>query len=259
MRCHEVRSLIGPYLDSELDAKTSFDIQQHLESCAECARVVEAERTLDARIFAVLRDGHRSAPLWERLEADIDAPGFWNRFKRAKPMTFVSFGAAVAALVALAGFLWLRAPRLELAASVAKDHEEYLAGKMAPEFAGAVPESVAQKLGARLNTNAFAVLPAASEFRYEGARLCHLSGVPAAWTLGRFEGVPVSLIVFRKSELERFPGTKARLEAGHPVLCARTGRFQFAARVLDGHVVCAVAQTSKEKLEALVKSVRGAG
>ena len=43
MRCHEARNLLGPYLDSELDAKASLEVAQHLESCEDCARVFDAE------------------------------------------------------------------------------------------------------------------------------------------------------------------------------------------------------------------------
>jgi len=43
MNCHEIQSLTGPYLDSELDAKTSLGIQQHLAACPACARRFAAE------------------------------------------------------------------------------------------------------------------------------------------------------------------------------------------------------------------------
>jgi len=39
MKCDEVQTLHGPYLDSELDAKNSLEIQQHLKTCPGCARL----------------------------------------------------------------------------------------------------------------------------------------------------------------------------------------------------------------------------
>ena len=39
MKCNEVRNLVLGYLDSELDARTSQEIQLHLQSCPECAQI----------------------------------------------------------------------------------------------------------------------------------------------------------------------------------------------------------------------------
>ena len=43
MKCAEVRKFVRLYLDSELDAKNSFEVEQHLESCVECAGLFEAD------------------------------------------------------------------------------------------------------------------------------------------------------------------------------------------------------------------------
>ena len=47
MKCAEVRKFVRLYLDSELDAKHSFEVEQHLESCVECAGLFEAEKKFD--------------------------------------------------------------------------------------------------------------------------------------------------------------------------------------------------------------------
>lgn len=260
MRCHEVRNLFGPYVDSELDAKTSFEIEQHLESCADCARVFKAERDLDGRIFSALRRGEKTEGIWAKLEAQISSPTFWGRIKRIRPSTLVGLGVCLAVAVGLlAVFVGSNLRRLDLAVAVEKDHRAYLEGTMAPEFAGPLPEEIARTLSGRLDARAFSTLPSAAGFRAEGARVCHLSGVPVAWIMGRYQGIPVSLIVLKTSELTHFPGAKRRIASGEPVICTRTGSFQFAARVVGEQVVCAVAETSKTQLEDLVKSVRGPG
>ena len=43
MRCEEVQSLHGPYLDSELEARSTLEIEQHLKSCPDCARLFAEE------------------------------------------------------------------------------------------------------------------------------------------------------------------------------------------------------------------------
>jgi anti-sigma factor RsiW len=71
MKCHEVKDLSGFYLDSELDAKTSFDIRQHLESCPACARWFVAEEQLNAQLAAALRRGQRTPELWDKVERQV--------------------------------------------------------------------------------------------------------------------------------------------------------------------------------------------
>ena len=112
-----------------------------------------------------------------------------------------------------------------------------------------------QELGDKLDKAAFSFRPATAQFTADGARFCHVANVPTALILGHYENVPVSLLVFNKSELSHFPKTKARLESGEPVVCSRAGRYQFAARFLDGHVVCMISEAPRPVLENLLKSV----
>src|SRR5207302_395140 len=128
-----------------------------------------------------------------------------------------------------------------------------------PEFTGAVPDEIARQLGDQLDVAAFAVRPASTEFSSQGARLCHVENVPVALILGQFQGAPVSLIVLKKSELAHFPKTKRKLESGDPIACSRAGRFQFAARFVDDHVVCLIADAPRPQLEELLKTVNKPG
>ena len=79
MKCDEVQTLHGPYLDSELDAKTSLEIEQHLKSCPECARLFAEEEKLEARIRAGLNQGPRTAALWEQIEREVAAAASASR------------------------------------------------------------------------------------------------------------------------------------------------------------------------------------
>ncbi len=257
MRCHEARKFLGPYLDSELDAKTSLEIEQHLETCRECAQYFGAEQKLDQHIFSILRQGQKTGPLWERVESQIKASGFWATVRRFPRL--MRIGLATAMVLFLTLMLWPKTHRMELASAIEKDHRAYVEGYLTAEFTGALPENLAPKLAGRLDAAAFSTLPVSASFRADGARLCHLSGVPVAWMMARCDNVPVSWIVLKKAELDRFPQAKRRFERGQPVVCIRTGRFQFAARVVGQHVVCAIADAPKAQLEELLKSVPDSG
>jgi anti-sigma factor RsiW len=71
MKCNEVQTMQGPYLDSELDAKTTLEIEQHLTGCPACARLFALEQKLEARITAGLNRGSRTAALWAQIERKV--------------------------------------------------------------------------------------------------------------------------------------------------------------------------------------------
>jgi hypothetical protein len=118
-----------------------------------------------------------------------------------------------------------------------------------------VPDDLARASGGRLDISAFAFAPSRPAFHPRTTRFCLVGGVPAALKVGECEGALVSMLVFRKAELEHFPDTKRKLESGHAVACSRVGRFHFAAREFNGHVVCVIGETSMAALEDLVNSV----
>jgi anti-sigma factor RsiW len=73
MKCDELQPLQGPYLDSELDARTSLEIEQHLKACPNCARLFAEEQKLAARLKAGLNRGQRTAALWDEIERSVAA------------------------------------------------------------------------------------------------------------------------------------------------------------------------------------------
>jgi anti-sigma factor RsiW len=252
MKCAEVRNFVRLYLDSELDAKESFEVEQHLQSCAECAGLFGAEKRFDERLGQFLRSGSATPALWEKVEPHI-APSRSRRIKALWPL------ALAASLLIAASLIFLtRARTLDLANAVEECHSAYVHQITTPEFSGAVPEGIAQSFGGRLDAGAFAYRLSETAFSSSGARLCHVEGVPVALILGRCAETPVSMIVFKKSELGHFPETKRKLESGDPIACSRSGRYQFAARFIDDHVVCVVGDEPRSVLEDLLRAVRRA-
>jgi anti-sigma factor RsiW len=81
MKCQEVQTLHGPYLDSELDAKTSLEIEQHLAACPACARLFAEEEKLEARMTSGLNRGPRTAALWEQIEREVVSASSGSRLR----------------------------------------------------------------------------------------------------------------------------------------------------------------------------------
>ncbi len=254
MNCPEARKLLHLYLDSELDARSTQDVGRHLEACAECAELFAAEARIERRMIEVLRRGRRNASLWEEVEARIRPP---RRFAGWKLRRAIAAGLALALLAGV--ILWRGSRPLDLAEAVAHCHSAYAQRLTAPEFSGEVPEAIARQLGERLDVAAFSFRPSAPAFRSQGARFCRLDDVPVALILGEVLDKPVSLVVFKRSELKHFPNTRRRLESGEPIVCGRAGRFQFASRLVNDHVVCVVSEMPRRRLEELLRTVNPSG
>jgi hypothetical protein len=113
MKCDEVQPLQGPYLDSELDARTAVEIQEHLKSCSECARLFLEEERFESWITAGLKQGQRSASLWEATERAVsEAEGAAKRQQPAPGAApAVPWTGFLAALAAQVGIGWRRTPR----------------------------------------------------------------------------------------------------------------------------------------------------
>jgi len=96
MQCQETRKWISPYLDSELDPTKTFEVSQHLESCAPCRARFEKERRADELIGAALRR-EESYVDWSAIERQILAPA--RRIIPIRPKWLLAAAACVAFLL----------------------------------------------------------------------------------------------------------------------------------------------------------------
>jgi anti-sigma factor RsiW len=88
MKCDEVQTLHGPYLDSELDARTTLEIEQHLKACPACARLFAEGEKLEALTKAGLKRGPRTPALWAQIEREVAAAAIHT--SRSRPPARVS-------------------------------------------------------------------------------------------------------------------------------------------------------------------------
>ena len=107
MNCREARRCLSPYLDSELDADTTFAISEHLRVCAPCRLRFEGEIHVDKLIVTGLSIGEMPDAMWRRMIQPL------RRSQRAPWRAYAPLAAAaVIALVAWAGWRTIRvAPR----------------------------------------------------------------------------------------------------------------------------------------------------
>lgn len=74
MRCCDARAWMSAYLDSELDAGTTFKVSCHLECCEACCERFASESSADASIAGELRRVAMPDALWSDLCCSVTGP-----------------------------------------------------------------------------------------------------------------------------------------------------------------------------------------
>lgn len=189
MKCAQVRCYMSPYLDSELDGKTTFEISGHLEFCPACARLFDHEAELDRAIFERIKlpEGDESVVLERALKRALSAHGIT---RRAWP-----WAAAVFLLILGAWATWNRSGHAEapaLVELVAGDHLKYLKGEAPFELASSDARQVEAFLTENLEQTACA-LPAGESWEIQGARICRSEGTRIGLVTLSYKGLPVSV------------------------------------------------------------------
>jgi anti-sigma factor RsiW len=199
MKCEESSRLLSPYLDSELDPKTSFDMSSHFEQCASCRERFEAERRIDHAIAIELRKPDpRDEEHWNRARALALRPsghgGLW---------ALLILGAIIAATA----FAALRPhAAIGLAQELRSVYLALEANRSTLDLATANPNAVETFCRDQLGL-AIRVPAAAGSFTLEGARKCSLRGAGAAALSYRDGEHRILVVVFNADHLDRFPAS----------------------------------------------------
>ena len=252
MRCEEVRQFLSPYIDSELDDKTTFLIGRHLDDCPECATRFRQEEELELAISQRLRrpTGDETTVFHGALKRALAA--------RRHPRRRLSLAVAAATLFVLtpvlAFYFYFSSGDLpDLVAAAAADHTKSVRGELAPQVGGEEPEALAEFLSESLGAEVKFHLPSTG-WTVDGARLCRLRSVKVGLIMLRRGTTPVSLFVVPGSEAKKFPETRD--------VAPRNPRFQVQGGYGvvsvndDGALYCAIGDLAPESLEGLLASAR---
>jgi anti-sigma factor RsiW len=204
--CEEIRDLLSPYADGELDLERGVEIERHLTSCPACAAVLERTRALSGAL-ADPSLYHRAPPdLVRRVRASVRrANGTGNRLAWR-------LAVAAAAAVVVVAALWgatrgLSDPAEErLAREVVTGHIRSLMlerhqvdvassdqHKVKPWFIGKVDFAPEVK---DLSDQGFPLI---------GGRLDYIDGRPAAALVYRRNGHLINAFIWRVSGKDRPP------------------------------------------------------
>jgi anti-sigma factor RsiW len=249
MNCRELREYLFAFLDSELDAALSIEVQRHLELCPECAREAEIERAIRRQLTNALDESNeeQTQASDQRLDEVFGrvALGDQPRLKSA-PIRWrwvsVLSAAAVIGIVMVLGFQWrgsgpAHQPNQFVDLLIA-DFEHFQAKGQPLQIASSDPVEVSDWVAEQTALNI--TLPALHEQHGKllGARKCVIDGKPAALAAYDIHGALASLVVM--------PGTYPDIDSmerieqgghthwvdrckGHTVLACKRGPLVYAA------------------------------
>lgn len=248
MNCSEVREYLFAFLDSELDAPLSIELQRHLDRCPECAREAEIERTVARSLNTSLCVGAEEVVDPDESvrrvvdSVEIDRKESRSRIAGRSPL---QYAAAAVILVLLVSTSWFVLPRgssshaaERFADQVVTDLEHFLETGRPLQIASADPVEVSLWL---LEETAIRVsLPSGGSCAsaLQGGRKCKLNGRPAAFAIYDMDGTAASLVVIAETDRildgmthVRQAGRSHWIERckGHTVVACKRGALVYAA------------------------------
>jgi anti-sigma factor RsiW len=249
MNCRELREYLFAFLDSELDAALSMEVQRHLEQCPECAREAEIERAIRRQLANALHESNKEQTQASDQQLDEvfsrvasgDKPRLKSAPLRWRWVSALS-AAAVIGLVVVVGFLWRGTGAVhhpsQFVDLLIADFEHFQAKGRPLQIASSDPTVVSNWVAEQTAFNI--TLPALGEAHGKllGARKCTIDGKPAALAAYDFNGALASLVVM--------PGTYPDIDSmerieqdghthwvdrckGHTVLACKRGALVYAA------------------------------
>ncbi|MFQ5413006.1 MAG: zf-HC2 domain-containing protein [Phycisphaerae bacterium] len=265
MTCSEAREYLFAFLDSELEAPLSIELQLHLDGCEACAREAEIERTTRTRLVAAAERACGAVPPLDtatavlgvdsgesRTVGPVARVASWVRGVVVRPgraggaawsrRRLVRWGVgSVAGVVGLwwlvAGALWPATPR-RFAEMLVGDFEHFVAAGRRVELASSDPDTVAAWLRRRTLLGVTVPQPADARWRLVGARRCTLAGRAAAFAVYDVDGAVVSLVATSIGDRAFSGMTDVRRAGrrhwrdhhrGYTVVACRRGALAYAA------------------------------
>lgn len=258
MTCSELREYLIAFLDSELDAPLSIELQRHLEHCPQCARDAEIERTVRQRLVSALDDmSLASRPSDDELvRALVRRMRGSRRIRLSRPAMLAA--SVAAGFCILAGAWWGFEGRGGADSShgfpdlLIADFEDFVQQGKPVQLASADPRRVSAWLADQLGTE----VPLPSSGRalgnLIGARSCRVGDEPAVLVSYEIKGAPVALVITKDKQIDldgmqRAPDGKRghwvhRCKGRTVVACARNKLIYAAVSSLPADPLLALVQ-----------------
>ncbi|MBV9541559.1 MAG: anti-sigma factor, partial [Alphaproteobacteria bacterium] len=230
------------YFDGELDAAAALEVEKHIETCADCAAVLEQAESV-RRLVREQASYHRASDalrtqVAEARPASARAPWYRSVWAGA------AGGAGATAMAAVLAFFMLLPPAAEpLIADVTNAHLRSLASAHLIDVESTDRHTVKPWLAAHADLSPPVADFAAQGFKLVGGRVDFLDGERAAVTVYRHGAHIVNVFAWANYN-ERLPEFATR--NGYHIVFWRAGNLTF----------CAVSDTSVDDILALAKLLK---
>lgn len=197
MKCMEVLQLISAYADGELDARRRAEAEQHLRTCANCARALENLSALKAAVgqeslFHRAPDALHGAIL-QLIDEEASQPAAEPTAAPRSTRRWRWVAGAIAAMVVIgigvsAYLLLASSKQKRLATDAVWDHKRSLLANHLTDIASSDPKKVSSWLSAKLDFGPWAPDQAPAGYVLLGARVDILDGREVAALVYRRDG-----------------------------------------------------------------------
>lgn len=247
MNCCELREYLFAFLDSELDAALSIEVQRHLEQCPECAREAEIERVIRRQLSQALHEFGQEGTHPDFQLDDVLAritshnTAILKRVLLPNRWVAVLSAAAVIGFALIVGFLWRgeagHRPNQFVDLLIA-DFEHFQEKGQPLQIASSDPIEVSNWVA---DQTAFQVqLPVLTDTHGKllGARKCTIDGKPAALAAYDLHGSLASLVIMpgANPDIDNMERVEHQGHAhwvdrckGHTVVACKRGALVYAA------------------------------
>lgn len=199
MDCRETRTLLHGYIDDELDLVSNLKVEEHLHTCADCTRRVEAQQALHARLsdpalYFAAPDRLRQTVRASVRHAGKGAPRRW---------AWWPWLGAAATLAALVLAVWWAAPEWQarqtnnsLADDVTAGHVRSLMVNHLADIPSSDQHTVKPWFDGKLDFAPPVVDLAGQGFPLTGGRLDYIDSRPVAALIYYRQRHPINLFVW---------------------------------------------------------------
>lgn len=264
MNCGEAHEYLFAFLDSELDAPLSLELQRHLDGCAGCAREAEIERTIRKRLVHAESLCEKGAPefepwlsTWLRTEGEVvHAVGVvYGKSTYHRRRIFATASAFVLLISCgvwfAAQFRTTQTASMTLAEALATDFEHFIEDGNQMQIKSNDPDSVTNWL--RDNTTLAMALPDSRDpdCTLIGGRKCTINGKQAGFAVYEMHGALASLVTLKDTGADLQHMRKVRHDGVTHWVDHRRG-LTILARRRGGLVYAAVSSLPEKQLYCLV-------
>ena len=202
MDCRQAGKLIGAYFDQELDPRSSLEIEEHVKSCASCARVLAGHQALRKGLSSAALAYAAPAALRRRLLAATSdpAPSRISEWLAWRPMALAASFAALVLIVSSGAPHWGSFHREDLLAEeVVSGHVRSLEAAHLTDVPSSDRHTVKPWFAGKLDYAPPVADLAAEGFPLVGGRLDYLDGRPVSALVYRRGGHSINLFVWPSS------------------------------------------------------------